>query len=302
MHYLLEQQLLRTSKNPHSFTILRPAGNDTALIDALVRNAKKRKKIADTLHTKYPNIEQVGFINNDPTNAELIMTGGEFCGNATSSAAHLILKGKPGKIKIKVSGVKNKLLAGVTISGQGFSQMPVFSDESSIQPDPQNPENILVHMEGITHYVDFNSDQIKGLTIDEVKAKAREQMTEKGIDTNVACGIIYVKKIQEEFSIHPVVYVRDAGTLFYETACGSGTTALGLALAYKKGESIHELPIIQPSGMTINVSVNFDGKKVSYAQIQSSIQYVYEGKITKALHVTSDSKKDLQLILPKFIH
>lgn len=307
MQYLLQPQLLRSllgrsRKEPYYFTILRPAGNDTGLVGALIQDAKQRKKIADALRNKYTNIEQVGFINRDPNNAELIMTGGEFCGNATSSAAHLILNGKPGTLKIKVSGVKGRLLAGVTESGDGFSQMPVYQDLSSIQLDSQNTGNALVSMEGITHYVDFNSDQIKGLTIDEIKAKARKQMAEKGIDQHVACGIIYVKKMQDKFSIHPVVYVRDADTLFYETACGSGTTALGVLLAYKKGGDIQKLPIVQPSGLTIKVSVSFDGKHISYAQIQSSIHHIYEGTITNSLSVSSVEKQKLKTILPKLIH
>ena len=305
MLQLSHQNLLRiftenAKKNPYLFSILRPAGNNTGLVGALVRNPQQRKFIADILRNKYPNIEQVGFINFDPHNAELIMSGGEFCGNATSSAAHLILHGKQGKLTIKVSGVKEKLIAGVTESGEGFSQMPVFSDASSIKAD--NHGNALVAMEGITHYVDFDADKIKGLTIEEVKEKARKQMTEMRIDQELACGIIYVKKIKDQLSIHPIVYVRDADTLYYETACGSGTTALGLVLAKKEGRDIKELPIIQPSGLTIKVTVSFNGKTFTYAQIQSSIQKIYEGKLTPQLLSASERKNQHQKLIPRFSH
>lgn len=72
--------------------------------------------------------------------------------------------------------------------------------------------------------------------------------------------------------IYPVVYVRDADTLYYETACGSGTTALGLTLAEQKGVSINDVPIIQPSGMLIKFSVDYDGDKFGYAQISGPIE------------------------------
>jgi len=274
------------------FAVYRPGGNDTGLISGVIRDAQHKKNIAAALLEQYSSIEQVGFVNNDPKNAELMMAGGEFCGNATSSAAFQILQGKPGTIDIKVSGVKNKLRAGVTPSGDGFSQMPIYSDPSAIAIDTNNPQNALVSLEGITHYIDFDIAQIRGLTIDEIKAKARAKMAELGIDRHVCCGIIYVDQREDRCAIHPIVYVRDIDTLYYETACGSGTTALGQVLAYTSGRSIIEKPILQPSGMSIKVTVKFDRKVFTYAQIQSSVEKLHEG----VLELAHETKRPLYMI------
>lgn len=281
------------------FTVMKPAGNDTGLFPGVIRDGAQRKQIGDALQGVYPNIEQVGFVNLDPKNAELMMAGGEFCGNATRSTAYLALKGRPGEIQIKVSGVKNKLRAGVTPTGEAFSQMPIYPEPSRIKPDPKNPGNVTVEMEGITHYVDFNAGQIKGLSEDEIKTKARGEMAKRGIDKGPACGIIYTEKNGDNLVIYPVVYVRDADTLYYETACGSGTTALGLTLAQQKGESVKDVPIIQPSGMTIKFSVDYDGQKFGYAQISGPIAQLNEGTLetTKGISYTVEqvtSEKKLQ--------
>jgi len=121
----------------------------------------ERKKLNDFLMECYPNIEQVGFINTDINNAELTMAGGEFCGNATRSSAWIILGGKPGTIDIKVSGVDKKLKAGVTENLEAFAQMPIYSEVSNIVFDAPNTKNCLVKMEGIVHYIDFDSNKIE---------------------------------------------------------------------------------------------------------------------------------------------
>lgn len=265
--------------NKAKFTIFRPSGNDTALVSGIIRDSKLRKVVADTLQKHYKNVEQVGFVNNNHKAPELMMTGGEFCGNATSSAAYQILSGKEGKIKIKVSGVKKTLRAGVTSDGEGFSQMPVLSDPSYVKEDPACKGNFFVFMEGITHYVDFDIEQIEGLTIEEIKIKARKQMETKGIDKGSACGIIYANPFNNKWVIKPVVYVKSADTLYFETACGSGTTALGLILAKKIGKSIEGISVVQPSGLAIKVTVEFNGISFGYAQIQSHVRKILQGVI-----------------------
>lgn len=261
----------------YEFVILKPAGNDTALVSTVIRDLKKRKAIADAIQAKFLNVEQVGFINDDISNAELLMTGGEFCGNATRSVAFHILSEKPGKLKIKSSGVKNKLTAGVTENGEGFSQMPVYSDPSCVKLISKN--EYLVTLEGITHLVDFNAQQIKGLTEKEIKLKARRTMAKLGIDQTEACGVIYAEETKNGWAIYPVVFVKKADTLYFETACGSGTTALGLVIALKNNSSIRETSVMQPSGLAIKVSVEFNGSNFGTVLIQSPIQKLEKGII-----------------------
>ncbi len=68
----------------YNYKIYIPSGNPTALVIGIEKDLEKRKEINNAIMSKYDFIEQVGFIN--PNNPELIMAGGEFCGNATRCA------------------------------------------------------------------------------------------------------------------------------------------------------------------------------------------------------------------------
>ena len=65
-------------------TIVRPGGNDTAIVwDDIPRDLQSR--LAARLQTTYPGVEQVMFVEKDTANDRVKgqMAGGEFCGNAT---------------------------------------------------------------------------------------------------------------------------------------------------------------------------------------------------------------------------
>jgi diaminopimelate epimerase len=264
----------------YDFTIFRPGGNDTCLvlIDAFPP-IEERRRINSFIQKMYPNVEQVGFLKTDPLLPELVMAGGEFCGNATRSAAWQSLKGKPGEIRIKVSGAKRRLRAGVTADGEVFAQMPIYSNTQNIIEDSGKTGNYTVSMEGITHYIEFNISQLDGLTPEEIKEKSMKEIARRRLNQESAAGIIYVTKNETDYKIIPVVYVRDVNSLYLESACGSGTTALGIILALRSGKSIVEVPVIQPSGMPIKISVDYDGKKFIYAQIQGLVKKLYDGTI-----------------------
>jgi ribosomal protein S18 acetylase RimI-like enzyme len=90
---------------------------------------------------------------------------------------------------------------------------------------------------------------------------------------------MYSKLTDRGWEIAPVVWVKSIDTLFYETACGSGTIALTQALALRENTAIENLAVIQPTGRIINASVIFDGKKFQYAQISGPIEILKTGLI-----------------------
>lgn len=265
---------LGSSPKMYYFTIFRPGGNDTCLFRGIVRDPKERKKLNQIIQKIYPNVEQVGFINDDPNSPKLMMAGGEFCGNATRSTAWQILKGKPGEIQINVSGVTGKLKAGVNEAEEAYSQMPIFQDPAKVSKI--NNDSYIVRMEGITHFVTPSPENLFELSEDGRKTQAREQMRNLGIDQDPAAGIIYVTSKDNSLLITPVVYVRDIDTLFYETACGSGTTAVGMVLAKTSGGSINT-EIWQPSGLPIKIRVDYDGINFKYAEIAGPIEKLNAG-------------------------
>ncbi len=280
----LKPKELASSNNQYRFINMRPGGNDTSLIMGIVKDPFERIKINDEIMSLYPSgspnqIEQVGFVDFKPNSTELMMAGGEFCGNATRSAAYLALKGMPGQIRIKAGGVEDALIAGVTTDGESYAQMPIYSDPDRVQIDSSNPENNFVYMEGITQYVDWNTTQIKGKDEEEIKKIGMDIIRKNGLDTEPAAGVMFAKRTRKGIEITPVVYVKNSNTLFLETACGSGTTAVGMVLAKNSGNSIIEEPIIQPSGQTIKVSINFDGTRFNYAQIQGLVEILNMGTL-----------------------
>lgn len=275
------EERVRQSNFRYEFSSWRPGGNDTALVYANISETNLRKQINDDVMKIYPNIEQVGFVYIDQNGMlNLQMAGGEFCGNATRSTAYLALQGKPGNISIKVSGVNDPLNAGVTENGEAFAQMPVYENLSKVVPDPDR-NAWIVSMEGITHYVTFDEKFNDLSNPDEVKRKGMQILKQKGLDSLSASGVIFTTQQGNKWKIDPVVYVRDIDTLFYETACGSGTTALGQILALKEGKSITDIPIIQPSGQIIKISVSLGNTGFCFAQISGPIEKIAEGTLLK---------------------
>jgi len=111
------------NQNNLDLTILNPGGNVTALINGIPAGRQRRRQINDAVMKSFPRVEQVGFF--DSAAARLEMAGGEFCGNATRCTAYLMLEGKPGKIKIRVSGVNQPLAARIDRGGNTWAQMPL---------------------------------------------------------------------------------------------------------------------------------------------------------------------------------
>jgi len=249
----------------YNFIITRPGGNDTCLINGIVRDPTERKRINDRIMKLFPNVEQVGFIELGNVSSELMMAGGEFCGNATRSTAYLSLRGRSGITRLRVSGVEGDLVAGITKEGDAFAQMPIYPDPKKITQIDK--DRFLVEMQGIVHCVDFDTSRIQGLNPEEIKKMSMQEIKRLKLDQYPASGMMYVEKKGDQYILAPVVYVKEIDTLFYETACGSGTTALGLVLAKKQGSSIIDKPVIQPSGMPIKVSVRNDGESFTYAEI-----------------------------------
>jgi len=264
----------------YTYAIFRPGGNDTCLVytPGVFPSLKERKVLNNFIQQTYPTVEQVGFFQTEGSVPRLLMAGGEFCGNAVRSFAYLVLKKKPGNVLIQVISIRKYLKAGVTNIGEAFSQMPIYDSPSKISS--YGKDRYLVQMKGITHYIIF-SKKMKKVSSDQLKQEARELIREKGLGAYPAAGVIYATISPKGISIHPVVYVKALNTLYYETACGSGTTAVGLVLALKKKGNIENVSVLQSSGMSISVSVIFNKNKniFAYAQIQGEVQELVKGKM-----------------------
>ncbi|MEE3312421.1 MAG: diaminopimelate epimerase, partial [Acutalibacteraceae bacterium] len=73
-----------------TYSLFDPTGNITLLVETPI-SAAERVAVASKLMELEPKAEQVGFVSQDDADVDirLDMAGGEFCGNATMSAAAL---------------------------------------------------------------------------------------------------------------------------------------------------------------------------------------------------------------------
>jgi diaminopimelate epimerase len=268
----------------YRYRIFSPGGNDTALVFGIESDIDKRRIIQDEILNKHINVEQVGFINESFSEPYLLMTGGEFCGNATRTAVWHYLNGLPGEMSIRVSGVERLLKAGITETQETWTSMPVSAD-------PNNVVNVddglyWVQLDGISHLVvsQRRSDAIfreMGSVIDKeaLKVSANSLITQYNLSDVDAYGVIFTENILDMIKIHPCVFIKTAGTSYYETACGSGSVAVGLVAGILWGYDAN-LTLLQPSGKVIHSSVEYRNGVISGAKISgivSSVSDILEG-------------------------
>lgn len=179
------------------YCIFNPGGNLTALVFDNHYNENQRKDINDEILKKHRCVEQVGFISKDEMNLQ--MAGGEFCGNATRCAVKYYLnKNNKQKCLIKVSGMMEKLLAGIDNGSKVWVDIPV----KSIKETGEEGYNI-VEIEGITHIV-VNDKQSKKYLIDKEKLKgyAREIISKFRINDK-AVGVLFTEVKDKFIKLYP---------------------------------------------------------------------------------------------------
>jgi diaminopimelate epimerase len=225
-----------------------------------------------SLRPELPPIEQCCHVTaprNPGAIARCAMFGGEFCGNAARSVAWLLADGEDRAGTIEVSGVDHPLAFSVR-QGQVSIEMPVPDRAGSIE---RTRDGILVRLDGITHLVvtgPHGGDSPRHLLGQLVHGNAY------GFADQPAAGVCSYDpgSGRARFCIR----VRDVGSVFDETACGSGTCAIGMAAAWERGESV-ALEIIQPSGESISVAADYADGRIKKASISGTVGILYDGEM-----------------------
>ncbi len=259
------------------FYKLSPGGNTTILITSpIIKNSSERASLANILMDElHLHAEQVGYVTKTDDSVRLDMMGGEFCGNASRSlAAMLAFEDYKGFYvendcyygQIEVSGVSRPLQVKIEKSDDTLNasvEMPIDSDTNCIKNDIYEDRSVdIVRMEGISHVL-INED-IFPFPDDYVKRSASIRKVFE-LTQEEAVGCIWYKEVDGRFEINPVVWVRGIDSTYYETACGSGTVALGLLISNKKKDDI-DILIGQPSKEDISAKIDFDKKSQCFKQ------------------------------------
>jgi len=262
------------------YEILRPGGNDTAVVYGIVENKETRKMINDAIMAANPNVEQVGFLDfSNMQSPTVMMAGGEFCGNFLRSCAYLIYLKSNRKISESVFQFKLEdrvlfLKAGCDGFRTGWAEIPFQSDSIFIS---KTEKFQIIELQGITHIV-TNLPPIDLPTEIELrknvlKLLATQFLEENGLKNLIqerpALGVMFTSRRNGKIFLEPVVWV-DELSFFYETACGSGTGAVGAAESQRVNGSV-KLSVQQPTGLPIEVDVDWRNGKISQMKISGFV-------------------------------
>lgn len=179
------------------YCVFNPGGNLTALVFDNHYDEKQKKVINDAILKRHKYVEQVGFISKDEIKLE--MAGGEFCGNATRCAVKYYLDNLlKRECLIKVSGMNEKLLAGIDNENKVWVDIPVKSLYKT------NIKGInIVKIEGITHIVINEKQSKKYLTNKEkLKEYAREIINRFKV-YDKAVGVLFTEMKDKFIKIYP---------------------------------------------------------------------------------------------------
>lgn len=89
---------------------------------------------------------------------------------------------------------------------------------------------------------------------ENIKEETMKLIEKLNLENSEAVGVMYLESVDNKLKINPVVWVKEINTLFYETACGSGTTATAIVKSYIEGNDV-SVDILQPSGYVINATI-----------------------------------------------
>lgn len=251
------------------YAIMDPTGNVTALVETPVEVARQ-PRVAGAIMARHDEVEQVGFVRwdgRDPLLPELRMAGGEFCGNATMSAAalHLIRRreaqgeatprmdgGACETLLLRVSGVARPVEVRLRPrGGDAFDagvRMPSARElgERRFACGELRGPLPVVRMEGISHVIIGRDSAFAWLRDDRAAAEraVRAWCAELGSD---GLGLMFVSGCEPLLRLTPLVFVPGSNTVFWERSCASGSAAVGTYLARAAGEP-RSLTLEEPGG------------------------------------------------------
>ena len=196
------------------YLVADPSGNTTILVLTPVPKEEHSALAAKLLALPGIEAEQVGYVTREAGKPLRVdMMGGEFCGNASRSAAAWALACDGGT---QGDGLY-----------EAFIEMPYPEDVSGVLVDAGDvPARFFrVDLPGITHFVHFVPD-LEGIDKEKYWHILADYVDGEDFP---AYGLILCDT--KEQTMIPAVYVRDTDTLYWENSCGSGSAAVAAALA-----------------------------------------------------------------------
>lgn len=212
-----------------------PTGNITAFVTEPV-SPGDRAAIAKEILDSEPRAEQVGFLSGcENADIRLDMACGEFCGNATMSAAlhRYLADGSEGEreMTVSVSGADvpvRTVIRPAPVGYEGTVKMPGPFHMTRLTFDIDGKTAVLpaVLMPGITHIIIQDPEGKQPLTPEQAERLLPSMAAETGAE---CLGVMFYEP--SSAVLRPLVYSADIDALYWEGSCASGTSALGYFLA-----------------------------------------------------------------------
>lgn len=199
--------------------------------------------------------EQVGFLEErEDGSVHMQMMGGEFCGNATRSFGYLMSmtsREKPKEIYVDVSGSDRPLKVEIDFEqGKCKTSMPLPREIRSLDAGDGKKLDMVV-FDGICHII-VKEEPWSEEQVERTLKKVQEQCPSD------AYGFMFL----EGEKMTPVVYVRETGSLVWESSCGSGSMGAAVYLSKDSGDGEFTCSLRQPGGV-IEASVKREGGRVT---------------------------------------
>ena len=240
-----------------------PAGNTTAYVLSGARE-DDYEGIAEYImeHSEH-NVEQVAFVKGTDS---IDMSGMEFCGNAARAFALMSARGMiDGKacdnetayIDITVSGRENPVKCEV---------MPIDNYSKAFIPLPKRVKTLkycefepargikVIVMDGIIHVIIENTEYSEDI-FQKIKDALLSQFDPE------ALGVMFLDR--DNFTMTPVVYVKNVDSTFVEGSCGSGSAAAAYYLSEGLKDGEYSFELMQPKGSILAKTVVENGEITS---------------------------------------
>ncbi len=244
------------------YIIANPTGNITVLVTEKVAQNERPHVVREIFDTE-PSCEQVGFVDVTGERAiKLEMMGGEFCGNATLSAAAYCAKVNKlfGADDASSEGeLSAEEVAGVTITVDSsgidhavevnIRQLMDDLYEGTLEMPIPKIDGTVVELDGITHMI-VPEDM---MSHEEAEAAVKGYADQFGA---LAMGmLLYSDDSESAVTIEPLVYVKGSDTMVWEHGCASGS----IAAAYYKHcvSGANRVSVYNPGGI-ITIAIEED--------------------------------------------
>lgn len=259
-----------------------PSGNTTIFVLNPIAPAQRSTLAATLLSSDCIGAEQVGYLTmaqDEPIRVD--MMGGEFCGNASRSAAAYVLMcsgKKEGDYAVSCSGCDHVLQAHAVQREDNlydaYIEMPLpLAVEAVLMDVGGLPSRFFrVDLPGIVHFVHFVDDIAladKQMFWQTVQDYVSDEMLE-------AYGLILFSP--KQLQMIPAVYVTATDTLYWENSCGSGSAAVAAALACM-GKKDVSCTIRQPGG-SISIMAHVTEDQLQRIIIGGPVAFDREQQIT----------------------